>query len=234
MKHSEKSHSPVARILIVDDHPMVRGGVMRLIDSQKDLACCGEAATAAEAMALARSQKPDLAIVDLRLKHGDALDLIKSISAELPSVRVLVLSQHTEPLYIERSFRAGARGYIAKDQDPVELLRAVRAILKGEMYLAQGMATRLLTSIFGNNQGPAGTGLEQLTDRELGVLQLLGEGKGTRQIAAELNLSYKTIESHRENLKHKLKLGSASELVHFAIRWASQPATFPSDKTREE
>lgn len=211
-----------SRVLVVDDHPIVRGGLIRLLDQQADLVCCGEAATAAEALALATREKPDLAIIDLRLKHGDGLELIKAIKAARPAIRCLVLSQHSEEIYVERALRAGALGYVMKEQPPEELLYAIRTILQDEVYLNPGMTEHFLRHVVTGSATAPRAGIEQLTDRELCVLQLLAEGKATRDIAVSLGVSPKTIETHRENIKHKLGLKGAAELVRFAVQWASR------------
>ncbi len=216
-----------ARILLVDDHPVIRGGLIRLLSKQPDLECCGEAGTAPEALTLAREQKPDLAIVDLRLKHGDGLELIKALRAEQPTLKTLVLSQHTERVYVERALRAGAQGYVAKEQDPADLLQAVRTILAGQVYLTYGLAADLLQASLARGTDEPESAVRQLSDRELVVLNLLGEGKSTKQIAAVLGLSFKTVETHRENIKRKLNLSDAASLVEFANRWAAKPAAVP-------
>ena len=209
-------------ILIVDDHPLVRDGLRRLLDQEKDLVCCGEAASAPEARDLALKLNPDIAIIDLRLKQGDGLELIKCLRTELPAVRLLVLSQHSGDVFIERALRAGAQGYVLKEDAPGEIITAIRSILTGRIYLKGDMANRFLGRLFSGDSRPAPGKLEILSDRELAVLQLLGAGKSTRDISAELNISFKTVESHRENIKRKLGLSSASELVHYAATWCSQ------------
>ena len=223
------AHAPAKkwRILLVDDHPIVRGGLVRLIEQEPDMRCCAEAATSAEARAGAVRAKPDLAIVDLRLQSGDGLELIKCFRAELPELKILVLSQHSEPVYVERALRSGALGYVMKDQPPEEVLSAIRAILAGEVYLSRAMASRVLRTMVGGGSVELGSGVEQLTDRELVVLRVLGEGKSTRDAAAEMNVSFKTVESHRENIKRKLGLKNATELVHFATKWANSSVSVP-------
>ena len=214
-----------ARILIVDDHPLVRDGLMRLINSQPDLVAIGEAGTAHEAMAHVEQNQPDLAILDLRLKHGDGLELIRTLKAQEPHLLLLVLSQYDEPIYVERALRAGASGYIDKQQAANRLLEAIRTVLAGEIYLTRGMAAVLLSRGIGHAQsaGPRKE-IEQLTNRELHVFSLIGAGIGTRAVAAALHVSVKTVETHRENIKHKLNLKGAAELVHAASQWASGQA----------
>ena len=214
-----------ARVLIVDDHPLVRDGLMRLINRQTDLVASGEAGTAQEARVRAEQDQPDLVILDLRLKHGDGLELIKMLKAQAPDVRLLVLSQYDEPIYVERALRAGASGYIDKQQAADRLLEAIRTVLAGEIYLTRGMAAVLLSRGVGQAQavGPRKE-VEQLTDRELHVFSLIGAGVGTRAVADALHVSVKTVETHRENIKHKLNLKGAAELVHAASQWASEQA----------
>lgn len=218
---------PKARILVVDDHPLLRGGVIRLINQQSDLTCCGEAGTVAEAQVAAAQLKPDLVILDLRLKGGDGLDLIKSLKAEFPSLRMIVLSQYEAPLYVERALRAGALGYVVKEQAAEELLSAVRTVLAGEVYLTRGMSARLLHTFVGATPGTPRSGIDQLTDRELQVLQLLGAGMSTRRVAEELKISFKTIETHRENIKRKLGVRDASALILYANEWAREQVSLP-------
>lgn len=216
-----------ARILVVDDHPMVRGGLIRLLDQQKDMVCCGEAATPAEALQVAEQRKPDLAVIDLRLRNADGLELIKDLKARFPGVRCVVLTQYDTPLYVERALRAGAAGYVVKEQAPEDVLVAIRTVLAGEVYLRRGFAVQMLQRFVGKSQTLAAPGLEDLSDRELQVLQLLGVGLSTRKIADEMKISFKTVESHRENIKAKLRLSSAAELVHFATTWATGQAALP-------
>jgi DNA-binding NarL/FixJ family response regulator len=218
-KHLSTAASTKARILVVDDHPMVRDGLIQLISHQTDLVCCGEADTVQSAQAAVQRKLPDLVILDLRLKGGDGLDLIKTLRSQYPKLKILILSQYEAPMYAERALRAGAIGYLVKEQAAEEVLKAIRTVLSGEVYLARGMASVLLQSMVGlRNQGGR-SGVEMLTDRELHVLNLLGGGLSTRQIANELKLSFKTVETHRENIKRKLGLRNAAALVHYATQW---------------
>jgi DNA-binding NarL/FixJ family response regulator len=214
--------APKARVLVVDDHPMMRGGLIQLINRQIDLTCCGEAGTVAEAQVAVARLKPDLVILDLRLKGGDGLELIKSLGSQFAGLRILVLSQYDAPHYVERALRAGALGYVVKEQGAEEVLSALRAVLAGEVYLTRALAARLLHSFVGTMPGTPRAGVELLTDRELHVLHLLGAGMSTREIAAELSLSFKTIETHRENIKRKLGLCGAAELIHYASEWGRE------------
>jgi DNA-binding NarL/FixJ family response regulator len=222
-----------ARILVVDDHPMVRDGLIRLIGKQRDLICCGQAGTAADTQTAIAKYKPDLLILDLRLKGGDGLELIKSLKSQFPGLRILILSQYDAPLYIERALRAGALGYVIKDQAAEEVLSAIRAVLAGQLYLTRGMAGLLLHKFVGTTPKASGVGAERLTDRELHVLQLLGAGLSTREIAAEVNLSFKTVETHRENIKRKLGLRGGAALVHYATEWAREHISLPPQMVEE-
>jgi DNA-binding NarL/FixJ family response regulator len=221
------------RVLVVDDHPMVREGLLRLISQQSDLECCGEAGTVAETQTAVSKLKPDLVILDLRLKSGDGLELIKALKAQEPGVRILVLSQYDASLYAERAFRAGALGYVVKEQGAEEVLSAIRTVMAGEVYVTQGMAAVLLHKLVRSAPRASGTGIESLTDRELHVLELLGAGLSTRKIAAELNISFKTIETHRENIKRKLNLPGATELLHFAAQWGRTQASLRPEVLRD-
>jgi DNA-binding NarL/FixJ family response regulator len=217
--------SAKVRILVVDDHPMVRDGLIQLITQHRDLVCCGQADSVASALAAVEKQIPDLVILDLRLKGGDGLDLIKSLKSQYPRLKILILSQYEAPMYAERALRAGALGYVVKEQAAEEILRAIRTVLGGEVYLTRSMAAVLLQKLVGLKSDGLRGGIENLTDRELHVLNLLGAGLSTRQIATELNLSFKTVETHRENIKRKLGLRNAAALVHYASQWGRQQAT---------
>ena len=223
--------SPAARILVVDDHPMVREGLVRLIGQQTDLICCGEAASVSETLKAVESLTPDLVILDLRLKGGDGLELIKSLKSLHPDLRILILSQYEAPLYAERALRAGALGYVVKEQAAEEVLTAVRTVLANQVYLTRGMAALLLHKFVGTPGKPSENSVKDLTDRELHVLHLLGSGLSTREIASELNVSFKTVETHRENIKRKLCLPGAAALVHYAANWNRQQISLPSDSS---
>ena len=226
--------SSKSNILVVDDHPMVRDGLMRLISKQEDLVCCGEAGTVGEAQAAVARSKPDLVILDLRLKGGDGLELIKTLTSQYPDLRILILSQYAAPLYVERALKAGAMGYLIKEQAADEILKAIRTVLADEIYLTRGMAALLLRKFVGPGPKPFKGDAEPLSDRELHVLQLLGTGLSTREIAEELHVSFKTVESHRENIKRKVGLRSAAALVHYATEWAREQVSLnPSPEDRQ-
>jgi DNA-binding NarL/FixJ family response regulator len=209
-----------ARIFIVDDHPMVREGMAARIASQDGLAVCGQAADAVEALAKIFAAEPDLVIVDLKLKGASGLDLIRQLLARDPSLKVLVSSMYPESLYAERVLRAGALGYVNKEELPDVLLDAVMRALEGRVYLSSRMANSMLLGAAG--RGPGRSSLETLSDRELEVFRMIGDGLTTRQIAGNLDLSIKTIERHREKIKTKLDLKNAAELAQHAVRWVSE------------
>src|SRR3954469_12275388 len=185
---AEKVTRPKARILVVDDHPIVRSGLIRLIDQQTGMVCCGEASVAAEVQTAVSKLKPDLVILDLRLKGADGLELIKALKSRFGELKILILSQYDAPLYVERALNSGAMGYVVKEQAAEELIRAIRTVLAGEVYLTRAMAGRFLRKFVGEGAKGPQAGIDQLTDRELHVLQSLGVGLSTRQIALELNL----------------------------------------------
>ena len=211
-----------ARILVVDDHPLLREGVMQLINRQRDLCACADAASLTEAQAALEAHRPDLILLDLRLGGGDVLEFIKSSRVRFPKVRILILSQHDEPLYAERTMRVGASGYVIEEEAPEEVLTAIRAVLSGDTYVSRKIATLVLQRMIPAAKPSNAPRLEDLTDREFTVFQLIGSGLGSREIADQLGLSVKTIETHRENIKHKRGLRNAADLVRDATDWVRQ------------
>lgn len=209
------------RILIVDDHAIVRVGMRQLIGMEPDLLICGEAETADEAMNLAKTAGADLAIVDLSLGAGHGLDLVRQLHEALPGLPVLVLSMHDEGLFAERAIRAGARGYIMKKGAITDLIQAIRQVLAGKIYASESVAQDLLASL-GPSQVPVGNPLSGLTDRELEVFEMVGRGMSTAGIARQLGVSVKTIETYRSNIKAKLRLKSATDLVRLATSWTER------------
>lgn len=205
------------RILIVDDHPLVRTGFAQLIGDCPDLEVCCEAADMAEALRLIDSNPPDLAIIDLSLAGGSGLDLIERVKSRNPNILMLVASMHDEALYAERVLAAGARGYINKQEAQESIIRAIRQVLAGKVYLSEAMTERLLSGLVDVRDEKRD--IERLSNRELQVFELIGEGVPVSQIASQLNLSIKTIETHQAHIKKKLGLGSAHELTQRAIRW---------------
>jgi DNA-binding NarL/FixJ family response regulator len=214
------------RIVLVEDHPIVRQGLAQLINLQPGLSVIGEAESAAKALDLVRANKPDLVILDVSLPKTNGLELIKQLKAEKPNLPMLVISMHDETLYAERALRAGARGYVMKKEPSEKMLLAINRVLKGEIYVSDRMKQKMLQHLVNNQIPEENTSpLDHLSDRELEVFQLLGNGFATRQIAEQLNLSIKTIESYRENLKLKLSVKSGAELIQHAIQWMkSEPA----------
>lgn len=206
------------RILVVDDHPIVRRGLREMVDDEPDLEVCGEAEDAAEALRQVAATDPDVVIVDLTLKAGHGLELIQQIHARHARVKMLVSSMHDESLFAERALRAGALGYINKQESPEKIIDAVRQVLRGEIYLSPRMANRLLHRIA--DGGPLEKSpIESLSDRELEVFEMIGQGLSTKQIAAKLTLSHKTIETHREKIKTKLNLTNSTQLNRHATQW---------------
>jgi DNA-binding NarL/FixJ family response regulator len=208
-----------AKIFIVDDHPLVREWLTNLIKQHPGLVVCGEAATAAEAVSGIANTTPDVAIVDISLRNGSGLDLIKTLKAMHPDTAIIVLSMHDERLYAERSLRAGARGYIMKRETTRNVIAAIRQVLDGKLYVSTDMAAYFAEK-FVDGKPPTGeSSIEQLSDRELEVFQLLGQGRETRDIAKSLNISIKTVQAYCARIKEKLKLANASELLREAVRW---------------
>lgn len=205
------------RILIVDDHPLVREGLRARIGTQPDMEVCCESSTAAEGLTLVRQNRPDLAIVDLALKEGHGLDLIKMIRHAGLDTKILVISAYPESLFAERALRAGANGYINKQALQSRVLEAIRSVLRGELYLSSDLSRRLMTQAI-ENKG-RGKGLATLTDRELQIFELIGRGESTKTIANQLNLSVHTIETHREKIRGKLGLRNGTELMLHAVQW---------------
>jgi DNA-binding NarL/FixJ family response regulator len=215
----DETENRKTRVFLVDDHPLVREHLTALIQREADLEVCGEAADAPTALELISRQSPDLVILDISLKQSNGLELIKDLKQRWPKLPVLVLSMHDEMLYAERSLRAGALGYITKEEATVNVLSAVRKVLGGEVYLSERMAGRVMKRMVSRAKDELGSPLEVLTDRELEVFQMLGRGMGTRQIAEELRLGIKTVESCRARIKEKLQLQDGNQLLQHAIQW---------------
>lgn len=213
----------VSKILIVDDHPIVREGLSLLLSTQPDLEVCGEAADASTALQLVAETSPDLVIVDISLKGGNGIDLIKRIKARDPAARMLVSSMYDESLYAERALRAGASGYINKQEATRKITDAIRAVLDGKIFLSERMAGQMLQRAVGGRSGRIEhSPLEDLSDRELEVFELIGRGRSTREIAEALHLSAKTVETYRDRVRKKLDLNDCSELTRHAIVWVLQ------------
>lgn len=207
------------RVFLVDDHPIVRQGVKLLVNQEADMEVCGDADNAQDALKAMEELKPHLAVVDLSLRNSSGLELIKDLQIRCPSVLILVLSMHDEFFYAERVLRAGARGYITKEEGTEKVVDGIRRLIRGEVYLSEKMASKMICKLVGGRPGLPQPLVDCLTDRELEVFEFIGTGLGTREIAEKLHLSTKTIESHREHIKEKLKLSSATELLKHAIQW---------------
>ena len=218
--------APAAKsIFIVDDHPVLRRGLTALINAEPDLDVCGEAASLNGSLEAIPCAQPDLVIVDVALRNEDGLSLVKHMHTEHPEVPTLVLSMHDEAVYAERSLRAGARGYVSKQQLDQTLLNAIRCVLEGETYMSDKLRARLAEKCLEGKRVPEDTPLNALSDRELQVFRLLGEGHGTREIADELGISVKTVESHCAHIKNKLTIDGATELAHRATLWVANGDT---------
>ena len=209
------------RILVVDDHPIVRLGIRQMLAAEPDLDVCAEAESADAAKQLIVDAHPDLAIIDLSLAEGTGLDLIRSLRESMPTMPVLVLSMHDEALFAERVLRAGARGYIMKREAITGLVRAIRQVLSGRIYVSEGMAQAVLERL-GHDGAAPDNPLANLTDRELEVFDLIGRGQSTGAIAEQMGVSIKTIETYRSNIKTKLNLKNATDLIRFAATWAER------------
>jgi DNA-binding NarL/FixJ family response regulator len=209
-----------ARVLIVDDHPAVREALALRIGRQPDLEVCGEAADMSDALRLVTDTRPDVAVVDISLKTGNGIDLIKRIKDRNDRIRMLVWSMHSESLYAERALRAGALGYINKDQATDKIIEAIRRVLVGKVWLSAALAERVLQrAVGGGRKEVTRSPLDVLADRELEVFRLIGEGVKTADIAERLHLSVKTIETYRDRIRQKLDLDDGTKLVHYATQW---------------
>lgn len=228
MTRSKKTTAPKSkqRIFLVDDHPITREGLARLINHERDMEVCGQANTAAKAVTDIEPMKPDLVVVDVSLTTGaSGLELIKDLVARHPRLRMLALSTHDEALYAERALRAGAKGYVMKQEPTEKVMAAIRQVLDGGIFLSDAMKDRLLHKMTQSGSAPTATEIERLSDRELEVYRLIGQGRGTRQIANELHLSMSTVETYRTHIKEKLHLASAPELVRRAVEWVHSQAS---------
>ena len=218
-RKSRPAAQPRRQILIVDDHPIMRQGLALLINHEPDLNACCEAENARQAMEAIAQGQPDLVLADISLPDKNGLELIKDIQALYPGLPVLVLSMHDESLYAERVLRAGGRGFIMKQEGGKKLMEAIRQVLGGQIYVSEKMSAKILETFSGQRPASGRPSVEQLTDREFEVFHLIGRGLGTSQIAGKLHISVKTVEVHRVNIKEKLQLKTAPELIHYAVRW---------------
>jgi DNA-binding NarL/FixJ family response regulator len=207
------------RILVVDDHPVVREGMARLLESQLEIEICGSAGTARDALIMVAKEKPDLVLADMTLPDRSGLELIKDIKTAHPEIPVLVISMHDENLYAERVLRAGGRGYVMKETASEHLLEAVQRVLGGEIYLSEQASQRLAEAYAGNRRNRSESPIQRLTDREFEVFQLIGNGKSTRAVGEQLHISPRTVDAHRAHIKKKLGLENGNALVRLAVRW---------------
>jgi DNA-binding NarL/FixJ family response regulator len=215
----KKVKSGTRRIFVVDDHPMIREGLAAQIANESTMELCGEAEDVAEAIGRIADAGPDLVIVDISLKTGNGIDLVKRLSTRFPSVIVLVWSMYPESLYAERALRAGARGYVNKCKSAGQIMNAIRTVLAGKTYVSPEMSEKLMERAIGRSSAPAQLWVEKLTDRELETFELLGHGLTTQQIATRMHVSHKTVETYRARIKEKLALANAVELVQHAVQW---------------
>jgi len=217
-KSSKMKKPGTVRIVIIDDHPMVRAGLSLRIQAERNLSVCGFAESEEEGLQVIKSSQPDLAIVDISLKNSNGIELTKQIKSHFPKVRVLVISGFQESLYAERALRAGAYGYLNKQEPEEKIIEAIQAIANGERYVSPALAQRLMMQALSGDTSD-NTPAEKLTDREMEIFRLIGQGHGTGEIAQQLYLSTRTIDSHRDNIKRKLAIKTAAELNHQAVQW---------------
>lgn len=219
-KMTDSDSDPRRRVLIVDDHPIVRHGLRQVLNQDDDLVVCGEAGNAAEALEKIAELKPDVVIVDISLETSNGIELTKSIRSTDQELPVLMLSMHDESLYAERALRAGANGYVMKQEAAETVVKAVRTVVQGDLYVSDAIASRMLRDFLDGKRGRHGRfGIQNLSDRELEIFELIGRGKPAREIADMLHLSVKTVETHRGHIKRKLKLRNAAELMQHAVNW---------------
>ncbi len=218
-KPDSQSATEKRRVFIVDDHPLVREGLANLINAQDDLTVCGEAEDAAQALAGIGVARPDLALIDISLKTASGLELVKDLGIHFPGVALVVLSMHDELLYAERALRAGARGYVMKRETTKDVLTAIRRVLRGDVHVSERVLTAMARRLGTPRKAAAGSPVEQLSDRELEIFRLLGQGRTTSQIAEDLHLSLKTVQAYCARAKEKFGVSSLGELLRAAIRW---------------
>jgi DNA-binding NarL/FixJ family response regulator len=215
----KKATSAKKRIVLVDDHPMMREGLAQLVGHEPDLQVSSQAESAAQALDAVNAQIPDLLLLDISLPDRSGLELIKDLHTLHPQLPILVVSMHDESIYAERVLRAGGRGYIMKQEGGKKLMQAIRQVLAGQVYVSEKMSAKILELFSGRRAESAQSSVEKLSDREFEVFQLIGQGQGTRQIAERLRLSVKTVEVHRTNIRKKLEVANSTELVRYAVRW---------------
>jgi DNA-binding NarL/FixJ family response regulator len=218
-KKQDKTNEKKTQVFIVDDHPVIREGLAVIINHEQDMSVCGEAEDAHQALKAVTELKPDIVIADMSLKNSDGLELTKNIKARYPRLPVIIFSVHDEFIYAERALLAGARAYLMKDAVSENVIKAIRAVLKGEIFVSDAISNKFLHKIARDKAGTAKTPIENLSDRELEIFRLIGEGYKASQIAKQLHLSVKTIGTYRTRIKEKLDIANASELLKYSIRW---------------
>jgi len=217
----KRQQSTKKRIFIVDDHPIVREGLITIINHDKDLAVCGEADEPQEALKAISELRPDVVIVDITLKNSDGIELTKSIKARYPKLPVIVLSIHDESVYAERALRAGAQAYLMKEVVSDNIVTAIRTVLSGEVYVSNTMGKKMLRKLAAGKADTISVPMDSLSDRELEIFRLIGQGYKPSKIAKSMHISVKTVETYRARIKEKLNLADADELLRYAIRWVS-------------
>jgi DNA-binding NarL/FixJ family response regulator len=219
-KKQDKTNENKTQVLIVDDHPVIRDGLVTIINHERDMNVCGQAEDAYIALKAVAELKPDIVVTDISLKSSDGIELTKNIKARCPRLPVIVFSVHDESLYAERALLAGAKAYLMKDEVSENIIKAIRTVLNGEIYVSDAISKKFLHKIAGDKAGTAKTPIVSLSDREFEIFRLIGEGLKASQMAEQLHLSIKTIETHRSRIKEKLNLPNASELLQYSIKWA--------------
>lgn len=209
----------VRRVLIVDDHPIVREGLRRVMENEEDLSVCGEAETARDARTAIKDLNPDVVIADISLKQGDGIELVRDVRAHHPQLPILVLSMHDETIYAERMLSAGANGYIMKQAASDQFLVSLRRVLDGNIYVSEAVGNNMIQKFASGGAHLSANPIDRLSNRELQILHMIGRGMSTRETAQSLNLSIKTVESHRQRIKRKLNLSTGTQLVQYAVNW---------------
>jgi DNA-binding NarL/FixJ family response regulator len=219
-KKQNKTDENKTQVLIVDDHPIIRDGLATIVNHERDMNVCGQADDAYQALKAVTELKPDIVVTDISLKNSDGIDLTKSIKIRYPRLPVIIFSVHDESLYAERALLAGAKAYLMKDAISENIIKAIRTVLSGEIYVSDTISKKFLHKIAGDKAGTAKTPVENLSDREFEIFRLIGEGLKASKIAKRLHLSIKTIETYRSRIKEKLNLADAAELLRYSIKWA--------------
>ena len=219
-KNQDQHNEKITQVLIVDDHPVVRDGLTAIINHEPDMNVCGEADDTYPALTAVTELKPDVVVTDISLESSDGIELTKSLKAGHPKVSVIVLSVHDESVYAERALLAGAQGYLMKDAVSGNIVKAIHTVLSGEIYVSNAISKKFLHTIAQDKAGAGKTPMETLSDRELEIFHLISKGYKASQIAEQLHLSTKTIETYRSRMKEKLNLPNAAELLRYAIKWA--------------